>query len=571
MIHYEIKSGDRLIYSSFRVNQDFAATNIKFVDEVRKVPTLTFDLPPDNPVTLEVIKDEVQMYRNGVMIFNGNVKTRKRKFNKFVTYCCEGDLGYLHDIFVRPTKTGTTTEGGFIGYILGLYRSAAANRQLYAGNLASGQEITYNIEDYVDCYDAISDNLFSIYNGGFLRTRHVESGGIWAHYVDFFNEPPVQTDAQKIVYAKNILDINDDDDGRDIVTHFIPLGATVDKDRVKLSGNDYITPDDIDQYDNGATLAAYGVIERVQDYSNAETTSDLSGYAHQDYAAMQLASKKRAVKIKAIDMTIVNDIVDDAETPLEVGYLYEVYSHPHEIKFVNEGPLQDNRKQLLRAEIDPNNPDKCYYWFGDVPKDSMRRIQADRERAEETKQRQLKEASYTNAVETTSSVGGGSTYSSIKNTNATSGNDIATTSQFFASVAINWDSDPIKIVKDEIDVSGGIATLDLSPNVPLSSITLDDGEEQTTYDATGSLKISGGTVKRKSLLYKGTASVSMNKSINNAAYVVSVTGYSGNGIIIGCTGTPSSLTVYGVSDNDGNLPGSMSLAVIAIGTETGGT
>lgn len=543
MIHYEIKSGDRLIYSSFRVNQDFAATNIKFVDEVGKVPTLTFDLPPDNPVTLEVIKDEVQMYRNGEMIFNGNVKTRKRKFNKFVTYYCEGDLGYLHDIFVRPIKTGTTTEGSFIGYILGLYQSAVSNRQLSFENLAPGQEITYNIEDYTDCYDAIFDNLFSIYSGGFLRTRHEKDPvtGEWTHYVDFFASPPSDPNAQKIVYAKNILDINDDDDGRDIVTHYIPLGATVDKDRVKLSGNDYIAAD-------STTLTEYGVIERVHDYSDVEVSGTLRTYAEQDYAAMDLARKKRAVKVKAVDLAIV----DDDETPLQVGYMYEVYSHPHEIEFTG-----GDKKQLLRAEIDPNNPDKCYFWFGDVPKDSMRRIQADRALAEETRQRVQKEASYTNAIGADSN----STYETKSGSpQQTGGADLTTTSGHI-SITPSWTQVPL-LKTDNTAIAGGSLKVNGSPTV---------GGETKTFNGTlavddGSMLNLAAGINAKSRLWKATATVTPGKAVNGA-YVATATG--ANGAIIGCSvsGISSgsvSVVMYAVSDD--TPTGKVDVAVIAIGT-----
>jgi hypothetical protein len=583
MIHYEIKSGDRLIYSSFRVNQDFAATNIKFVDEVGKVPTLAFDLPPDNPITLEVIKDEVQMYRNGEMIFNGNVKTRKRKFNKFVTYYCEGDLGYLHDVFIRPPFAGSSKEGTFITEVITKYNEPTPKkRPLTAGNINPGSDITYNIEDYTDCYDAISDNLFSIYNGGFLRTRHVKSGGSWTHNVDFFASPPSDPNAQKIVYAKNILDINDDDDGRDIVTHYIPLGATVDKDRVKLSGTDYISADT-------ATLNDYGVIELVQDYSDVEDSGTLSTYANQDYAAMDLARKKRAVKIKAVDLAIV----ENAETPLQVGYMYEVYSHPHEIKFTG-----GDKKQLLRAEIDPNDPAKSYYWFGDVPKDSMRRIQADRALAEETRQRVQKEASYTNAVGVTNGKGisGTETYVSQASTDKTGGNDVTTASGVY-DVSVKWDDVDITVGLDQSNFTVSSGSLKISGSLGVSGSlyasgypTIEDEEKSFSGKLSvkngsslsvaqgsslsvaqgSSLSASSAAMNLKKVLHKGiTSEIPFHRQLGNATAIVSVIDTTGK--IIGgtsaITGTKPKMTLYAIGNNP---PQTVKVAVIAIGTEQGG-
>lgn len=390
MIHYEIKSGDTLIYNSFRVNANYAATNIRYVEELNKVPHLSFDLPINNPVMLEVMKDIVEMYRDGTMIFRGRVTQRRKKFDKSIGYTVEGDLGFLHDILVRPYPTTSTTEAAFFasffGNNSGLYNGTATRKFTLGtnqGNTDADSAYIQEDDSYPDCYDFLMDHI-DVYNGGYVKTRHVLSGGVWTHYIDFIKE--LNTGSQKILYAKNILDINDDDDGRDIVTRYIPLGKTVDKERVTVKSvagnNDYISA-------STEALNDYGVIERRQDYSEVEEADTLKTYAEQDMDALHVDKKKRSLKIKAVDMSIVGD-----DQPLEIGWMYEVYSHPHGIEYT--GP--DDKKQLQRVELDLNNPEKNYYYFGNLPTDGMRRIQMDRARADDTRDRVLEEASYCNAI-----------------------------------------------------------------------------------------------------------------------------------------------------------------------------
>ena len=546
MVHYEIKTGNTLIYSSFRLNEDFAATNIKLTEEINKVPSMTFDLPPNNQTELEVMKDEVTMFRNGGMIFRGRVTQRKKKSNKFTAYTVEGDLGYLHDILVRPYSSQSMSEQDYFesffgesGTSSGTYNShATAARRFVKGTNQgdTGANTVYLPENnsYPDCFKELTEHL-DIYNGGYIKTRHVENNGTWTHYIDFV-KPPLTVGSQKILYAQNILDINDDDDGRDIVTHFIPLGKTVDKKRTTLETA--YTPDYIEA--DSAVISDYGIIERTEDYSEVEDTSTLEEFATHDFDAMGLTAKTRAVKVKAIDISIVGD-----DTPLEVGRVYEVYSHPHGIEFVD-----GEEKQLQRAEIDPNNPDKCVYWFGDVPKDSMRRIQEDRARQEEIRQRVLEEASYTNAISAESDTDSGTTYSTQSGgSKTTGGKDLTTTSGY------NTGSGSGAWSRVEL-FDGG----DIELNISNLSVDVDSGV------ISGTIVLSLADLNSKVQLFKNINSVSVGKSVNNASVVAGAADSTGN--VIGCSvsgvsDTSVDVTIYAIGDSaDTNA------SAIAIGTDT---
>lgn len=527
MIHYEIRCGDRLIYSSFRSDDDSAAAEIKLAEEVNKAPTLTFTLTPGHPAAdLRVMRDEVTMTRNGEMIFRGRIRKRGRTFYNHVAYTAEGDIAYLHDIIRRPENAGSLTDGAFFSHMVGYYNDRATEeRRFTLGNVpedlpGTNTERPRGSEDYADCHEALTEGL-DLYNGGFLRTRHEQNPatGDWTHYIDFFNEPP--KGSQRIEYARNILDLDDDEDGREICTRFIPLGKTVDKRRLTIAG-EYLE-------DN---VAAYGVIERTEDYPDAETAGTLAEWAEHDFAAMGVKEQKRAVKVKATDLYII----DGDEEPLRVGNTYEVYSHPHGIAFTG-----GERKQLLRAETDPNRPDQCFYWFGDVPRDSMRRIQADRRQAKETRQRVLREASYTNAV----SAGGGRTSISRKGTSATGGRDLVTASGR-AAVSPEWDKVALLDAGD-VTVTGGSLTI--------------GGESKAV---TGTLDITG-SLNEKSRLYTANVTVTLGKAVGNGAYTVSAE--AAGGAVIGCSVTGVSGAAVSVQLYAIGKPTGVSVSVTAIGTE----
>ena len=571
MIHYEIRTGanyETLIYSSFRVNENFAAYNIKLTEEVKKVSTLVFDLPPNNQILLEVKQDEVVMLRNDAMIFRGMVSQRKKKFDKSISYTVEGDLGYLHDILVRPYASHSVSEYDYFesffgasGTSSGTYNSRATLSRCFVkgrndGDTAANTVYLPENNSYPDCFKELTEHL-DIYNGGYIKTRHEKSGSTWTHYIDFI-KAPLPSGSQKIVYAKNILDINDDDDGRDIVTHFIPLGKTVDKSRKTLGTTDYIAAD-------ADRISKYGIIEKTEDYSEVEDETTLRNYATHDFDAYGVKDKKNAVKIKAVDMSIVGP-----DEPLEVGYVYEVYSHPHDIEFLPPSTPggDDHRKQLQRAEIDPNNPDKCVYWFGDIPKDSMRRIQADRARQEEIRQRVLEEASYTNAISAESSGTSGKTYSTQSGgSETTGGNDLTTTSGYNSGGSSSWDQ-----VELFDDISGGTLELDPSTiNLDASGLSVD----LNTGAVSGSISISGKInleiadliplLNQNLQLYKNTSSVTVGKSVNNAAVIASAKDTTSN--VLGCSvagmsGDTVDVTMFAIGqDSDINA------SAIAIGTD----
>ena len=562
MTHYEIRAvstaglaegtepEEALVYSSLRAGDAYAAANIRLTEEINKAPALTFELPPGNKAeaggALEVICTEVRLYRKDEMIFRGRITERKRKFNNFSAYTAEGDVAWLHDVIVPGEADSVMSDTAYFAKMVNDYNAIASPYRRFVPAVvppgAAAEEIRVGTDTYPDYYDELTDRL-DLYNGGYLRTRHEKNGstGVWTHYLDYVKTPPTGT--QKIVYARNLLDLTNDDDGRDISTRLVPIGATVDKSRVRLTPAYYIDH----TAKTGSQVSKYGVIEKKTDYPGAEDAATLAAYAEQDFDAMRINQKKNAIKVKAVDMSVFG-----SEEPLAVGTKYEVFSHPHKI-----GSGSGVVMQLQRAEIEPHSPERSFYWFGPVPRDSLRRIQADRKAAEETKQRQLKEASYTNAV----SVSGGSTYSSQKGTTRTNGNDVATVSCTAAVSLSGWTK--VDVTDKEFTDSNGSVTLRESTlEIDGADVTISGGE--TVY-------VSGGSIQRESLLYKATGTAALSRSLNNAAVVVTAQGAEKivSVVVNGVSGTSVSLTAYALktSKDDNELPGSITVAMIAIGTE----
>jgi hypothetical protein len=205
----------------------------------------------------------------------------------------------------------------------------------------------------------------------------------------------------------------------------------------------------------------------------------------------------------------------------------------------------------------------------------MRRIQADRALAEETRQRVQKEASYTNAVGVTSS---GETYVSQAATEKTRGGDVTTASGVY-TVGVSWTDVDIDVELANSDFTIVSGSLGVSGLLGVSGSPTIGGESKSFSGqlsvSNGSLNISNGStikagsssLKLKKVLHKGiTSAIPFYRSLGNATAIVSVIDSSGK--IIGgtsaVTGTNPTMTLYAVGNNP---PSSVNVAVIAIGTE----
>lgn len=188
--------------------------------EVNKAGSLDFDILPDHPniTTLEKLKPEILVTKNGVKYWKGRIKDDTQNLDTTRSIFCEGKLGCLADSIIRPqTISGTATQ--VFTALLGIHNTQVSDfQQLKVGNVTVTGSPYRAYEDYGNTYDRLQDLVTSY--GGYLFVRYETDGDYLDWLVDF-----TTISAQSIELGENILDLSQEISAQTTYTACIPLGA----------------------------------------------------------------------------------------------------------------------------------------------------------------------------------------------------------------------------------------------------------------------------------------------------------------------------------------------------------
>ena len=278
----------------------------KVVLEVNKTGSFDFKIYPSHPMydRIKRLKSSIEVYQDGYMVFRGRVLDDVQDFDNAKDVTCEGDLAFLNDGIIRPyTYSGSVS--GFLSYILMEYNAQVEETKRFV----LGSVTVTDPNDYItrssitaaSAWDVVNDKLIKLL-GGYIRIRR--SGGI--NYVDYLEDSTAQS-LQEIKLGENLLDLNKEIKGQDIVTALIPYGAKLGNDtdeRLTISdvngGVDYV-------YDQAA-VDAYGWIFDTKTWDDVTVGGNLL-----TKAAAELASRINlnvSLDVSAIDLSMTDDQID---------------------------------------------------------------------------------------------------------------------------------------------------------------------------------------------------------------------------------------------------------------------
>lgn len=360
---YRIVINNKTVYAPTLANAGFVVFAPKVSKEVNAVDSLEFTIPETNPSYSDVkpLEGIVTAYDGENIIFRGRVMEATRNLYRQKTVRCEGDIGVLNDVILRPyTFKGTASD-----YLQGIIDHYAAvstySVQILRGTVTvDGGTIQRGNINYPNCLAEIQDKLLGSSLGGYLLSRY-ESGKT---YIDYLSALTATGD-QVIRFGQNLLDLSDYINGAETYTRILPLGASDDEipdpseypngwnaaqgKRLTIktvnSGNDYLE-----------ASTNYGKIERAVIWDDVSVASNLK-----TKATSELDDAKNlvhSVTISALDLSLLG--VDVAA--LELGKLYRVVSPAH--GFTSTGSMFP----LMRMEIIMENPSLSVYEFGRVQK-----------------------------------------------------------------------------------------------------------------------------------------------------------------------------------------------------------
>ena len=347
---YSIHVDGKPLYSPALADSGFVVFKPKLTLELSRSGSLTFLLPPTNPMydSILKLKSIVTVFDGEEEIFRGRVLHDEKDFYNRKEVYCEGELAFLLDSMQRPYSFTGDIPDLFKKFIESHNEQVDEEKRFIVGEVTVTDPNSYinrsNIH-YGNTWDAITDQLISTH-GGYIRPRLTDG----KRYIDLVYDYG-KANSQVIEFGKNILDITEYITAENVFTVLIPLGEErSDKDGNSLGrltiesvndGKDYIEDD--------AGIALFGRICRTQEWDDVTIASNL-------------LSKGRAFLDASIEMavTLIMNAVDlhlvDVDTErIGLGDYVRVISAPHNL---------DRAFICSKIVLDMVNPENSEYTLG---------------------------------------------------------------------------------------------------------------------------------------------------------------------------------------------------------------
>ena len=277
--------------------------------------SLEFKMPEENPYynSLHLRQSMISVMRDGVEIFNGEVRECPRDSNNMRNVYVVGELAFLHNSIQPQIEYGDIGPSMFFRRIIQAHNEQVEERQQFTPGIVSvpsgGRTISF-YTDHNETLDAIRTMLIDVF-GGTLRIR--KTGG--TRYLDYITLTEYGSDnLQGVTFGENLLDYAESYSANSVITALIPRGAVIQDEigaesesvlqkRVDItsvnSGKDYLI--------NTAAANTFGKIWAVKDFDEIDSPAQLktAGQKYlQDAQYEDLELTLTAADLSQLDNTI---------------------------------------------------------------------------------------------------------------------------------------------------------------------------------------------------------------------------------------------------------------------------
>ncbi len=296
--------------------------NPKLNLEVNKAGALSFTIYNRHPYysSLKKLTSVVQVFREGVCIWKGRIRTEKAGFYLEKSIECEGKLAFLNDSKVRPFEFKGSPEEMF-RWLINTHNSQVSRfQQFKIGNITvkdKNDYISRSSDKQLSTWETLKTRLLDL-SGGYVYIRYEQDGD----YIDYLADFKTKA-RQPIRFGENLLDIVTESSASETYTAMVPVGAEVDGSRIDISsvnnGLDYII--------NTDRAAEFGVIyapEDVSTWDDVTLPANLLAKA-QAWLTGTGIKFKDTIEVTAIDLNLTDQ---DIESFSYCEYV-EIESEPH--------------------------------------------------------------------------------------------------------------------------------------------------------------------------------------------------------------------------------------------------
>lgn len=311
--------------------------------EVNKTGGFDFSIYPTHPSYGAIMrfKSTIELFQDDTLLFRGRVLNDEIGFLNEKKIICEGDLAFFNDSIMRPYSYNGTVTGFLTMLITAHNTQVEADKQFTLGTVTVIDPNDYIVRESITAvkmWEVINKKLIDML-GGYIRVRR--EGGV--NYIDYLADSNQQS-LQEIKLGENLLDLNKEINGEDIITALIPYGAKLKDENGKDTDNRLTIADVNDGVDyvfSQEAVDAYGWIFDTQVWDDVTLGSNLKTKA---IAALTERMKLNvSLTLSAIDLSMTDATIDK----------FRVFEY---VKVDSPSHLLDDYMLVSKMSLDLLNP-----------------------------------------------------------------------------------------------------------------------------------------------------------------------------------------------------------------------
>lgn len=323
---YTIYVDGALLYSPNLADDGYAVMTPKVKMKLNSASSLSCVIPPTNPTYDEIskLKSVVKVYDGNRRIFRGRVIDDEKDFYSRKSIMAQGELVYLNDSILRPYNYSGTVAGYFTMLVNQHNAQVGAEKRFAVGNITVTDANDYIVRinsEATKTWPEMKSKLLDLL-GGYIVPRYEVENGQEVEYLDYLADSGGQN-SQPIMFAENLLDLDQYIDASEVCTVLVPYGKADDDTGVRVGIASVNDGDDYIESETGIEL--FGKVVGTQVWDDVTEPANLLTKAQAALAMLILMSIQ--LDIRAVDLSRLGADV----SAIRIGEYNRVVSPPHGI------------------------------------------------------------------------------------------------------------------------------------------------------------------------------------------------------------------------------------------------
>lgn len=333
---YEVYVDDKLLY--YPNDETYSIIDAVVETSLNEAGTFECDVPTSNPryEEFELRKSMLQVLKDGIEIFNGEIREVTQKFNFTKHIYAVGELAMMFDS-IQPQARFQGSVADMVSSLIATHNSQVEDRKKFTvGNIlvTDPNNYIYRFTNREDTLTAIRDKICTPLDG-YLKVR--KDNGV--RYLDIvpLNMYGKQS-TQEISFGENLLDYSANYTAQDIATCVIPLGVRLNDEQrtadavegldeyltIKGTTTDayHVNTDDDFVYIQNA-VNTFGWVRVVKNWDDVTVAETLKEKAEDWLQDAQFS--KMELELNAVDLNLLDHNIES----FEVGDTIHCWAEPY--------------------------------------------------------------------------------------------------------------------------------------------------------------------------------------------------------------------------------------------------